>query len=71
MAWVSVPDLELLASPQRYEHVRTGGPGAIVRFLDRGLFDGFTAELPLDRDGLVIDYPGLARRIVASAPASG
>jgi hypothetical protein len=36
-------------------------PG-VVRFVDRGQFDGFTAELELDRDGLVVRYPGLAER---------
>lgn len=63
MAWVSVPDLGLHASRQRYEHVRREGERAIVRFLDLGLFAGFTAELELDADGLVRVYPGLARRV--------
>jgi hypothetical protein len=63
MAWVSVPDLGLHASRQRYEHVRRDADAPIVRFLDRGLFEGFTAELELDGDGLVRVYPGLARRV--------
>ena len=63
MAWVSVPDLSVAASAQRYEHVRAcSGGGSLVRYVDRGLFDGFTAELELDRDGLVVLYPGLAVR---------
>jgi hypothetical protein len=61
MAWVTVPSLEVLASAQRYEHVRAGPDGAVVRFVDRGLFPGFTAELELDSDGLIVVYPGLAR----------
>jgi uncharacterized protein len=68
MAWVSVPDLELFASPQRYEHVTRGDTGSVVRFLDRGRFDGFTAELHLDGDGIVIEYPGLARRVKPGEP---
>jgi hypothetical protein len=28
-----------------------------------GLDDGFTAELELDRDGLVVRYSGLAERV--------
>ncbi len=28
-----------------------------------GLASGFSAELPVDSDGLVIDYPGLFKRI--------
>src|SRR3954447_20877946 len=58
MAWISVPDLVVSASAQRYEHVRPG----VVRYVDRGTFDGFTAELEVDEDGLVLPYPGLAER---------
>jgi hypothetical protein len=59
MAWVSVPDLAVHASQQRYEHVRTTSAGAVVRFSS----GDFTAELQLDADGFVLDYPGLARRV--------
>jgi uncharacterized protein len=55
MAWVSLPDLKVHRSEQRYEHLEPGR----VRFSDD---DGFTADLELDADGLVITYPGLARR---------
>jgi uncharacterized protein len=57
MAWVSVPDLQLHRSPQRYEHVRDG----MVRYI--ALDDDFTAELELDADGLVVRYPRLAERV--------
>jgi hypothetical protein len=30
---------------------------------ETGLESGFRAELPVDRDGLVIDYPGLFKRV--------
>jgi hypothetical protein len=63
MAWVSVPDLEVFASAQRYEHVRRDGSTAVVRFVDQGRFAGFTAELELDADGFVLTYPDLARRV--------
>jgi uncharacterized protein len=63
MAWVSVPDLAVNPSPQRYEHERTGPNGSVVRFVDRGLFAGFVSELELDADGLVVVYPELARRV--------
>jgi hypothetical protein len=56
MAWVSLPDLKVHRSEQRYEHLEPGR----VRFSDD---DGFTADLELDADGLVITYPGLARRV--------
>jgi uncharacterized protein len=63
MAWVSVPDLAVHAYAQRYEHLRRDDEGAVVRFLDRGLFDGFVADLELDADGFVAIYPELARRV--------
>jgi hypothetical protein len=63
MAWVSVPDLALHASAQRYEHLRMEPEGAVVRFTDEGIFKGFTSELELDRDGLIRVYPGLAGRV--------
>jgi uncharacterized protein len=57
MAWVSVPDLAVHRSPQRYEHVRPG----VVRFVS--LDADFTADLELDADGLVVRYPQLAERV--------
>ena len=62
MAWVSVPDLGLHASHQRYEHVRRRANEAVVRYVDLGTHRGFTSELVLDNDGLVLVYPQLARR---------
>jgi hypothetical protein len=63
MAWVSVPDLALHVSAQRYEHVRMEAEGAVVRFIDEGMFKGFTSELELDENGLVRVYPDLAARV--------
>lgn len=63
MAWVSVPDLALHVSAQRYEHLRMEAGRAVVRFTDEGMFKGFTSELELDEDGLVRVYPGLAARV--------
>ena len=63
MAWVSVPDLGVIAYPQRYEHVRRDGDGSVVRFLSLGVDEGFQADLELDPEGLVVVYPGLARRV--------
>jgi hypothetical protein len=63
MAWVSVPDLGLHPSPQRYEHVRRHASGSVVRFVALGAHASFESELELDEDGLVRLYPQLARRI--------
>jgi uncharacterized protein len=66
MAWISVPDLGVHALHQRYQHLGATSDGATVRYAS--VEDGretFTAELELDRDGLVRHYPGLARRVTA------
>jgi len=62
MAWVSVPDLAVTVSPQRYRHLRRLDlDSALVEY--RALDSEFRAELVVDGDGLVVDYPDLARRI--------
>jgi uncharacterized protein len=66
MAWISVPDLGVHALHQRYEHLGASRGGATVKYAS--VEDGretFTADLELDRDGLVRHYPGLARRLTA------
>jgi uncharacterized protein len=63
MAWVSLPDLGVRRSEQRYEAL---GPGR-VRFVE---LDGdFTADLELDEDGFVVRYPRLAERVPSGARA--
>jgi hypothetical protein len=59
MAWVSVPDLSVRASRQRYEHLGTTPTGAVIRFTS----GDFTADLVVDTDGFLVDYPQLARRV--------
>lgn len=54
VAWVSLPDLKVERSRQRYEHLAPGR----VRFRS----GDFTADLELDADGFVVTYPGLAQR---------
>lgn len=61
MARVSVPDLRVVATGQRYEHLDPGPEGPRVRYAD---LDGtFTADLTLDAEGFVLDHPGLTRRV--------
>jgi hypothetical protein len=55
VAWVSLPDLAVHRAQQRYEHLAPGR----VRFSS----GDFAADLELDGDGLVVYYPGLARRV--------
>jgi uncharacterized protein len=61
MAWVSVPDLRVHSSRQRYEFVRQDGERRMVRY--GGGERGPSYDIAFDGDGLVIDYPGLARRV--------
>jgi hypothetical protein len=63
MAWVSVPDLAVLRSEQRYEPIDERH----VRYI--GLDSDFTADLELDEDGLVVRYPRLAERVPSGARA--
>ena len=46
--------------PQRYTCLERNAQGGLYRFLS--LDGGFTADLPVDADGLVVDYPGLFKR---------
>jgi hypothetical protein len=56
VAYILVPELSLRAAPQRYTHLSPG----MWRF--DGLDIDFTADLTVDEDAFVIDYPGLFRR---------
>ncbi|GAB3530841.1 putative glycolipid-binding domain-containing protein [Arthrobacter tecti] len=60
MAWVEVPSLRVVRSQQMYSQLRAPGEdrnGVILYSSDN---HGFTAELQIDRDGIVVEYPGLA-----------
>jgi hypothetical protein len=57
VAFVAVPDLAVAAGRQRYTRLAD----RLFRF--DGLEADFTADLPVDADGLVLDYPGLFRRL--------
>jgi hypothetical protein len=63
MAWVSVPELTVHRSPQRYTFVRAlDGGQSLVRFESLAQ-DGFKADITYDAEGFVLDYPGIATRI--------
>ena len=61
MAWVSLPDLGVRPSRQRYTAVSAATGELTIRY--DSLDSTFTADLTFDRDGLVIDYPGLGHRL--------
>jgi uncharacterized protein len=60
VAYIRVPDLDVAAAEQEYTCRDVGG--APSRFTYRNVASGFTAELSIDRDGIVIDYGGIWRR---------
>lgn len=60
MAWISAPNLTIQLQPQAYTRL------ADRLYLFENL-DGseFQAELPVDDEGIVLDYPDLFRRVLA------
>ena len=56
VAYILVPELSLRAAPQRYTRLAE----RLWRF--DGLDIDFTADITLDDDGFVVEYPGLFRR---------
>jgi len=59
VTYIRVP--ELLVGPESQRYGCLEADGGFYRF--EALPSGFTAELPVDAEGLVIDYPGLFRRV--------
>lgn len=59
VAWVSLPDLSVHVSRQRYTHLARASGGAVVKF-ESGRY---AADVEFDAAGFVRDYPGLARRV--------
>jgi hypothetical protein len=64
MAWVSVPSLAITLDRQRYTLLGIDDGDHCARFEDGDGF--FTAVIRCDADGLVVDYPGIARRLSPS-----
>ena len=60
VAYFDGAELQPWPEPQRYTHLEEGDGGGVYRFLS--LDGGFTADLSVDSDGLVLDYPGLFRK---------
>lgn len=58
MAWIFAPELAVLPQPQAY--TRLADRLYLFENLDGS---GFKAELPLDEDCIVLDYPNLFQRV--------
>ena len=63
MVYIAVPQMLIEVSQQRYTCLEATPSGGLYRFesLEDGI-SSFTADLPVDGDQLVLDYPGLFRR---------
>ena len=64
MVYVTIPQMHVEVTQQRYTCLEITSSGG--RYLYESLVDGvssFTAELPVDQDGLVLDYPELFKRV--------
>jgi hypothetical protein len=61
MAWISVPDLSVIPSRQRYTFVRADELISVVRYESSSR--DFVAEIVFDEDGLVVEYPGIGHRL--------
>lgn len=61
VAYITVPEMELTPVRQRYTCLDLNSQGGLYKY--EGLFRGFTAELPVDSDGLVIDYHDTFKRV--------
>jgi hypothetical protein len=57
MAWVAAPDLSVQLQPQAYTRLADG-----LYLFENLDGSGFRAELPVDEDGIVLNYPHLFRR---------
>lgn len=57
--YVELPELTVELVKQTYRTISVTDDGAVIEYAA----GDFRAELTVDRDGLVLDYPGLAHRI--------
>lgn len=61
VAYFAVPAFQLRPVEQRYTGLHRSAAGGRYRF--ESLSSGQASEIGVDRDGQVVDYPGLFRRV--------
>ena len=62
VAYFEGTELQAWPEPHRYTCLEKSSRGGLYRFLS--LDGGLTTDLPVDADGLVLDYPGLFKRVL-------
>jgi uncharacterized protein len=65
MAWVAVPELAVRADAQRYRHLSSTDDHHVIRY--EAVDDTFEADITVDADAVVIDFPGIARQLRVEA----
>ena len=65
MACVAVPALAVQPDRQRYRHLRSAPDRHVIRY--EAIDGSFAADITVDADAVVIDYPAIARRLSESA----
>ena len=61
VAYVLMPEMDLMTDRQRYTCLELNNGGGLYKY--ESLESDFSAKLPVDSDGLVIDYPDLFKRV--------
>jgi uncharacterized protein len=65
MTYFVIPTLDIYADPQRYTCLERHSDRSV--FLFEALNTGFTAQITVDSDGFVVDYPELFKRVNLTA----
>jgi uncharacterized protein len=60
VAYITIPDLSIRPVQQRYTCLSRTASSGVYRY--EGLESNFTADLLVDDQGLVVDYPGIWKR---------
>jgi uncharacterized protein len=61
VAYVLIPEIELMTYKQRYTCLELNAHGGLYKY--ENMESDFKADLPIDSDGLVMDYPGLFKSV--------
>ncbi len=61
VAYLALPEMEVQPDRQRYTCLEVSAHGGLYRY--ESLSSDFTRDIRVDADGLVVDYPGLFKRV--------
>ncbi len=61
VVYILIPEMDLMTDRQRYTCLSVTNSGGLYKY--ESMDSDFSAQLPVDSDGLVFDYPGLFKGI--------